>query len=143
FYALVAIGGCSLFLALLHPEWGTPRQDALVTNAALFAFRMLSIRFNRQNKALYRQGPPSGSHRQRRTGLPGASLLRALKGDRVFCELPPRDELESPSRESAIRQTFARVAPGGAAIARAHDRLYTCSPRPRRARYTPPGRVSV
>src|SRR6185503_1858500 len=29
FYALVAIGGCCLFVALLHYQWRTPREDAL------------------------------------------------------------------------------------------------------------------
>ena len=58
FYALVAIGGCCLFLALLHFDWRTPREAALVTIATVFAVRMLAIRFNWQTKALYREPPP-------------------------------------------------------------------------------------
>jgi len=57
FYALVAIGGCCLFVALLRTGWQTPRIDAPVTIAVVFAFRMLAIRFNWHTSALYREPP--------------------------------------------------------------------------------------
>ena len=55
FYALIAIGGCCLFLGLLHFGWETPRIAAFVTIAVVFAVRMLAIRFNWQTRALYRE----------------------------------------------------------------------------------------
>ncbi len=58
FYALVAIGGCCLFLALLHLGWETPRRSAFLTILAVFAVRLLAIRFNWQTTALYRAPPP-------------------------------------------------------------------------------------
>lgn len=60
FYALVAIGGCALFLALLRFEFTTPNHAALATIGITFAVRMLAIRFNWRTKALYRapQVPP-------------------------------------------------------------------------------------
>jgi uncharacterized membrane protein YeiH len=61
FYALVAIGGCCLFIALLRAEWKTPRQAALVTIAVVFAFRMLAIRFNWHTTALYSEPPRAPS----------------------------------------------------------------------------------
>lgn len=57
FYALVAIGACVLFLALLHFEFTTPSHAALATIGATFAVRMLAIRFNWRTKALYRAPP--------------------------------------------------------------------------------------
>jgi len=59
FYALVAIGGCCLFVALLHFGWQTPRRAALLTIAAVFVVRSLAIRFNWHTRALYRELPPS------------------------------------------------------------------------------------
>jgi len=61
FYGLVAIGGCCLFLALLHFAWTTPKEAALITIALMFATRMLAIRFNWRTTALYREPlqPPS------------------------------------------------------------------------------------
>ena len=58
FYALVAIGGSCLFVGLFH--WGltSSNQAALLTIAAVFAVRMLAIRFNWRTRALYR-GPVS------------------------------------------------------------------------------------
>lgn len=58
YYALVAIGGCCLFLTLLHFEWQTPRICGLVTVGAVFLVRMLAIRFNWQTRALYREPKP-------------------------------------------------------------------------------------
>ena len=55
FYGLVAIGGCCLFLALLHFDWETPKRSALLTIVVVFAFRVLAIRFNWQTRALYRE----------------------------------------------------------------------------------------
>src|SRR5262245_62808696 len=43
FYALVAIGGCGLFIGLLHTGWRTPREDALITIVVVFVLRMLAI----------------------------------------------------------------------------------------------------
>lgn len=57
FYALVAIGGCLLFLALLRFELTTPNEAALITVAATFAVRLLAIRFNWRTRALYRAPP--------------------------------------------------------------------------------------
>lgn len=58
FYALVAIGGSGLFVALLKSGLVMPRRAALLTILAVFAVRMLAIRFNWRTSALYR-GPPS------------------------------------------------------------------------------------
>jgi uncharacterized membrane protein YeiH len=58
FYALVAIGGCGLFIGLLRSGWTTPNQAALTTIVAVFAVRMLAIRFNWRTTALYREPPP-------------------------------------------------------------------------------------
>lgn len=58
FYALVAIGGCVLFLGLLRFEVTSPNRAALLTIGAVFAVRMLAIRFNWRTTALYR--PPAG-----------------------------------------------------------------------------------
>lgn len=57
FYALVAIGGCVLFAALLHFEVTGPNQAALATIATTFVVRMLAIRFNWRTTALYRTPP--------------------------------------------------------------------------------------
>jgi uncharacterized membrane protein YeiH len=61
FYALVAIGGCGLFLALLKLNWVSPRDSALITIVAVFAFRMLAIRFNWKTSAIWipPQSPPA------------------------------------------------------------------------------------
>jgi len=58
FYALFAIGGCCLFLALLRAGWSTPRQSGILTVVVVFALRLLAIRFNWHTRALYRQPPP-------------------------------------------------------------------------------------
>jgi uncharacterized membrane protein YeiH len=57
FYALVAIGGSALFIGLQRSGWAAPDQAALLTIVAVFAFRLLAIRFNWRTTALYR-GPP-------------------------------------------------------------------------------------
>src|SRR6185503_18531374 len=57
FYALVAIGGCVLFLALVRLEVTSPNHAALATIAATFALRLLAIRFNWRTRALYRAPP--------------------------------------------------------------------------------------
>jgi uncharacterized membrane protein YeiH len=56
FYALVAIGGCVLFISLLHSGWVAPNRAALLTIVLVFAVRMLAIRFNWRTTAMYR--PP-------------------------------------------------------------------------------------
>ena len=53
FYALVAIGGSCLFLALLRWDALAPNAAAIATIATMFAVRMLVIRFNWQTKPLY------------------------------------------------------------------------------------------
>jgi uncharacterized membrane protein YeiH len=58
FYALVALGGCGLYVGLIRTEVLPPETAAIVTIAAVFAFRMLAIRFNWRTSALYRE-PPS------------------------------------------------------------------------------------
>lgn len=55
FYALVAIGGACLFLALLRWSTLTPDQSALATIVGVFVVRMLAIRFNWRTTALYRE----------------------------------------------------------------------------------------
>ncbi|HEX6884195.1 MAG TPA: trimeric intracellular cation channel family protein [Planctomycetota bacterium] len=63
FYALVAIGGCCLFVALLHFGWETPRRAALLTIAVVFVLRSLAIQLNWHTRALYRElpTPPPGA----------------------------------------------------------------------------------
>lgn len=60
FYALVAIGGCGLFLALLKADWVSPKDSAMITIGLVFAVRMLAIRFNWKTSAIYipPQPPP-------------------------------------------------------------------------------------
>lgn len=57
FYALVAIGGSGLFVALVETGWATTQLAALVTVVVVFAVRMLAIRFNWRTTALYRPPP--------------------------------------------------------------------------------------
>jgi len=57
FYALVAIGGSCLFLALMRWSACTPNHAAIVTIISVFAFRLLTIRFNWRTSALYREPP--------------------------------------------------------------------------------------
>ncbi len=56
FYALVAIGGSCLFVALFRWGWTTPNQAAILTIVSVFVVRMLAIRFNWRTRALY-HGP--------------------------------------------------------------------------------------
>jgi uncharacterized membrane protein YeiH len=58
FYALVAIGGCGLYVALTHYHMLRPIQAAFITIGAVFAARMLAIRFNWRTTALYDMPPP-------------------------------------------------------------------------------------
>jgi uncharacterized membrane protein YeiH len=58
FYALVAMGGSGLFVALAKWEACGPNRAAWITIATVFVFRMLAIRFNWQTSALYREPPP-------------------------------------------------------------------------------------
>ena len=58
FYALVAIGGCGLYVALTHSQRLRPIQAAFITIGAVFAARILAIRFNWRTTALYRVPPP-------------------------------------------------------------------------------------
>jgi uncharacterized membrane protein YeiH len=53
FYALVAIGGCGLYVALTHYQMLRPIQAAFITIGAVFAARMLAIRFNWRTTALH------------------------------------------------------------------------------------------
>lgn len=62
FYALVAIGGCVLYLALLRFEVTNAFRAGLVTIATTFVVRLLAIRLNWRTKPLYRDPkPPSGA----------------------------------------------------------------------------------
>jgi len=56
FYAMVAIAGCGIFIALLHWQWMTPENAAICTIVGVFVLRMLAIRFNWRTSALHR-GP--------------------------------------------------------------------------------------
>jgi len=58
FYGLVAVGGCGLFLALLHWNPTSPRNAAMITIALVFAVRMLAIQFNWRTTALYHEPRP-------------------------------------------------------------------------------------
>jgi len=65
FYALVAVGGCVLYLAMLHWDLTSPYNAALITIGVTFAIRMLAIRFNWRTTSFYREPPappppPSG-----------------------------------------------------------------------------------
>lgn len=55
FYALVAIGGCCLFLGLLRWTEHTPHDAALITIVAVTTVRLLAIRFNWRTSALYEE----------------------------------------------------------------------------------------
>lgn len=59
FYALVALGGSCLYLALQRWTAATPDQAAIASIVLVFVVRMLAIRFNWRTSALYR-APPSG-----------------------------------------------------------------------------------
>ena len=59
FYALVAIGGCVMFVTLLRVGWISPQAAAIATVVTVFAVRMLAIRFNWRTTALYRGPTPS------------------------------------------------------------------------------------
>ena len=66
FYALAAMAGCGLYVALIHSPWAPPERAALITIAVVFAVRMLAIRYNWQTRALYREPtspppPPEGT----------------------------------------------------------------------------------
>ena len=61
FYALVAIGGCCLYIWLPRTGWVTPHDAANITVAAVFVFRLLTIRFNWRTTALQPVAePPPG-----------------------------------------------------------------------------------
>ena len=57
-YALVAIGGSALFVALIHWAGYRPNTAALVTTVAVFVVRTLAIRFNWRTTALWHPPPP-------------------------------------------------------------------------------------
>ncbi len=61
FYAMVAIGGCGMFVSMLHWHVTTPRQAAGWTIIAVFVVRMLAIRFNWRTSALQREQPTAPS----------------------------------------------------------------------------------
>jgi len=52
FYALVAIGGCCLYVWLPRLGWFTPREAANITVVTVFVVRMLAIQFNWSTRAL-------------------------------------------------------------------------------------------
>lgn len=58
FYALVAIGGCCLFLALLRFAGKTPNDAALITIVCVTTVRLLAIRFNWRTTAVYNEPEP-------------------------------------------------------------------------------------
>ncbi len=58
FYALVAIGGSVMYVALCRWGWASPNRAALWTIVTVFAIRMLAIRFNWRTSALYRAPQP-------------------------------------------------------------------------------------
>lgn len=58
FYALVAIGGSCLYIALLRWSVWPAEQSASVTIATVFVVRVLAIRFNWRTSALYRERAP-------------------------------------------------------------------------------------
>ena len=58
FYALVAIGGCGLYVALTRSGWTSAYVAGIVTVVSVFCVRMLAIRFNWQTRALYRAPQP-------------------------------------------------------------------------------------
>jgi len=55
FYALVAIGGSGFFCALLHWRLTSPHDAGIYTIVAVFAVRLLAIRFNWRTNALVRE----------------------------------------------------------------------------------------
>lgn len=61
FYALVAIGGCGLFLALLRWSALSPKDAAIVTIVTVTAVRLLAIRFNWRTSAVRREPEESQS----------------------------------------------------------------------------------
>jgi uncharacterized membrane protein YeiH len=58
FYALVALVGCTLYMALPRLGWMTPAEAANVTIVVVFVLRMLAIRYNWTTRALRREPPP-------------------------------------------------------------------------------------
>lgn len=60
FYALVAIAGCGLYVALLEWRETPPDEAAIITIVAVFLVRILAIRFNWRTSALSRdvEDPP-------------------------------------------------------------------------------------
>jgi uncharacterized membrane protein YeiH len=57
FYALVAIGGCGLFLALLRWSGRSAKEAAIITIVVVTTFRLLAIRFNWRTSAVYTEPP--------------------------------------------------------------------------------------
>jgi len=55
FYALVAIGGCCLFLALIRWTGESPKESAIITILVVTAIRLLAIKFNWRTSAVYRE----------------------------------------------------------------------------------------
>ena len=60
FYALVAIGGCCLYLFLPRTGWVTPHEAATITVVTVLVVRLLAIRFNWRTTALQKveERPP-------------------------------------------------------------------------------------
>jgi uncharacterized membrane protein YeiH len=58
FYALVAIGGCGLFLALIEWSGRTTEEAGLITVVSVTVVRLLAIRFNWRTTAVYTERPP-------------------------------------------------------------------------------------
>jgi uncharacterized membrane protein YeiH len=58
FYAMVAIAGSGMFIALQHWKVAAPEDAAVYTIVAVFVLRMLSIRFNWRTSAVQREPEP-------------------------------------------------------------------------------------
>jgi uncharacterized membrane protein YeiH len=57
FYALVAIGGCGLFIALSRWSEISTKEAALITIVVVTTVRLLAIRFNWRTSAVYTEPP--------------------------------------------------------------------------------------
>lgn len=97
FYALVALAGCGLYVALIHWQVTSPRDSAYCTIVAVFVVRMLAIRFNWRTTAL-----------QRDVVLQQVSALQQETAQPQQSALEQTAALQADSDESPI-QSEARV----------------------------------